>query len=365
MKCELAGRCSGCAWIARDYRAQVESKIESLRQVLGSAGVTIPEGPVECLGAGEWRLRDRADLTLEGGRLGLYGIEEAGIIDMAACPMMSPRLESWMGEFRRNLPNEIKKGSVRLRIGPSGERGVWLDLANADVKTLLDDGRWLGRLLESGAFVEIGQRRKRLVRGEGRLKLSDPEPRIWFETYDPAPVPLRCFVGSFTQAGFAANQVLVTAVMNIAGAIGANSWLELGSGIGNFTLPLARIVTSLKAVELDELSVQALTLNSAGRANIEIIRGDYRAPKVAEKIRGIEAVLCDPPRSGLGSFVDSLDSIGWPREMIYVSCFAESFAVDVARLTKCGYLLRSFALVDQFPQTPHVEIVARLSRVIS
>jgi 23S rRNA (uracil1939-C5)-methyltransferase len=47
-----------------------------------------------------------------------------------------------------------------------------------------------------------------------------------------------------------------------------------------------------------------------------------------------------------------------PQHFIYISCFAESFAIDAAKLFALGYVMESCAIVDQFPQSRHFEVVA-------
>ena len=49
-----------------------------------------------------------------------------------------------------------------------------------------------------------------------------------------------------------------------------------------------------------------------------------------------------------------------PARIAYVSCFAESFAADLARLARLGYRVSRLAGVDQFAQSPHCEWIALL-----
>ncbi|HEX4925046.1 MAG TPA: rRNA adenine N-6-methyltransferase family protein [Bdellovibrionales bacterium] len=355
IRCALAGRCSGCGWIERSYESQRAEKLGLLRAGLREAGYAVEPLFFEC---GEWAARDRVDLTLEEGRLGLFANGERSVIPMSACPMMSERLENWLKAFAADLPPQIKRGSVRLRVAPSGARGIWLDFANLDVKALLDEATWLKRLYGESA-VEIGQKRKRLVMKDGSLRLADPVLEPWFETYTPQPVPLLCAIGSFTQPGFAANRVLVGRVAELAEKSGVRSWLELGAGIGNFTVALAGRGHSVVALEMDGLAVQALQANTKSLGErVRVLAGDYRRPKFLEHAGDCEGLLCDPPRSGLGPFLNALSQLPRARTFIYVSCFLDSFLTDCRALKAAGYELRAAEIVDQFPQSPHFETVA-------
>ena len=71
-------------------------------------------------------------------------------------------------------------------------------------------------------------------------------------------------------------------------------------------------------------------------------------------------VLADPPRAGLGKdVVADLVRLAPPRLTI-VSCDPATLARDLAGLK--GYEIESLTLVDLFPQTYHLETVARLRR---
>ena len=313
--------------------------------------------------------RDRVDLIIDrrsgGYRLGLFDRFRTGIVDLQGCPQLSPALEAWLQEFRRyEFP--ITRGSVRLRVAPNGTRGVWLDFANIDVKSLLDERTLLKKLLASGAIIEIGQRRKRLIVRDDQLKLGDAILFPWFETYvKGAAVPLYCSIGSFTQPGFTPNRVLIDEVTALASEVeGKGRAAEFGSGIGNFTLPLSSMFAQVDAYEVDSLALQGLarTLLEQKRTNVTIHSGNFQGDKALSlDFSGVDILLVDPPRSGLMKFIEPLISAlpeSRPRAIIYVSCFAESFAVDSDRLLATGYSLEKLSIVDQFPQSRHYESVA-------
>jgi 23S rRNA (uracil1939-C5)-methyltransferase len=79
--------------------------------------------------------------------------------------------------------------------------------------------------------------------------------------------------------------------------------------------------------------------------------------------RTIDLVIANPPRKGLGpGVVAPLRALG-ARELRIMSCGPEGLARDLAQLTaEGGYTLRSLRAFDTLPQTPHVELVAHLTR---
>lgn len=309
------------------------------------------------------RVRDRADLmwvNVNGEmKLGLFGLQEREIVDLPACPMMSEPLESWLLEFRKKAP-PIVKGSVRLRVSPAGERGVWLDFANQDVKRLFDEPEYL-KWLSERSFVEIGQRRKALVWREGRPKLTDPDLRPWFETYDAdlRPIPLYGPVGGFSQPGFAANRALVSAVGDLVAASGVRDWLELFCGNGNFTLAVASRGHSVEAVEFDELALRGLEKSLEGKQwPVKIQRQDLYLRSGPEF--GGRGLIVDPPRAGLREILTRMEGSGLPPAIIYVSCYTDVFLRDCEALVKLGYKPVQALGIDQFPFSPHTEWVGLL-----
>ena len=69
-----------------------------------------------------------------------------------------------------------------------------------------------------------------------------------------------------------------------------------------------------------------------------------------------------PPRGGLsGRAVRRILELG-PPTLVYVSCQPATFADNAARFVEGGYTLEWVRPVDMFPQTPHIEAVARFTR---
>ena len=354
---------------------QFNQKREDLLTAWQAAGLSpelLSELPIHSLGPGG--LRDRVDLTLfreaDGMCLGLYDMENKHILPMTNCPMMTPALSRWFQDFRTRIP-DIQLGGLRLRVAPDGARGLWLDFPNLEIQRFLQEGTWLTQMMAL-AHVEMGQRRLEVLSSEdGSLVLGAAKPLPWFETWlgeDELPCALYCGVGGFTQVGFAANRALVRLVRANARATGATRWLELGSGIGNFTLPLAAEGWQVTALENDPRANSGLQRSAVeaglGEA-IQVVQANMHRQDdaLAGLLTQVDAVLADPPRSGLRGFCQvlaNMPAVQRPRHFVYVSCFGASLAEDVARLIEMGYRLESAEGLDQFPQSRHCEWLLRL-----
>ncbi len=368
--CPVAGRCGGCPTILVPLDAQRAQKRAHLVALFEAAGLDpAPAAMVKLLDCGRSGLRDRTDLTWIAPTLGLYDLAGAALVPVGACPALAPALAAFAVELAADPP-PCARASLRLRLGNDGERGLWIDAANLTIKELLDEDAWLRRWA-GRAFVELGQRRKPLLIDEGRLRLGKESLlRPWFATplAEGRTSPLLGPVGGFSQPSRAANRVLVAATLAACDATGAARFVELGSGNGNFTLPLLARGAAVVAVELDRLALEGLEASAQQlglTARLELCQLDvhHRASELEPLLTKDTALLVDPPRAGLRGFVDVLAAVPKPPSaIVYVSCYAESLVADLQRLTKLGYAVRSLVGVDQFPDTPHAEWVVGLQR---
>jgi 23S rRNA (uracil1939-C5)-methyltransferase len=362
--------CSGCQFLGETYSSQISSKLKDLQSHLQNHALSY-SCDIRVLSAGHQGLRDRLDFTLQENRLGLFEKNSRNIVDIEECAQLSAELQDFLTAFRKqSWP--FNKASMRLRVGPQGQKGIWLDLANIDVKTLLDEQKILQGLQEQ-AFVEIGQRRKTPFWTGTEFKLRDPQLNVWFQTWmQDQAVPLYCHVASFTQPSLKANRLISEQIQTWLKAHAGIRVIEFGSGIGNLTFPALAASDSLTACEIDALSLGGLQKSwdmlapslKAKSGELKIHQGDFQK-KITKDFRQFDLILANPPRSGLMGFIDSLSELSSeqrPEYFLYMSCYPESLAKDLSRLKEWGYEIKELSLLDQFPQTTHYEVLTLLQR---
>ena len=166
---------------------------------------------------------------------------------------------------------------------------------------------------------------------------------------------------SFFQVNTAQAARLVDAVIEGLGDIEGCAVADLYAGGGTFSIPLALAGADVVAVEAASSSVKDLRYNAdLNGVYVDVLGGD--AARELSGLGELDALVVDPPRSGLAQEVPGLIANAAPEKLAYVSCNPSTWARDVARLASCGYTLRSVQLVDMFPQTYHVEIVSIFDR---
>jgi 23S rRNA (uracil1939-C5)-methyltransferase len=164
---------------------------------------------------------------------------------------------------------------------------------------------------------------------------------------------------SFFQVNTPVATLIVKRVMEDFGSTPKRA-LDLYSGVGTFTLPLAERAGSLCAVEVEGSGIRDLRRNLATYdLEATVLGGDVE--RALPKLTDAEFIVVDPPRSGLSEGVRRLLVKAPPHTLLYVSCNPTTLARDVKDFVAQGYRLETVTPFDLFPQTYHVETVARLT----
>jgi len=187
-----------------------------------------------------------------------------------------------------------------------------------------------------------------------------PVYQLLDDNADAAPVSLTFTPGNFVQVNAQINKAMVAQALDWLAPQPGERILDLFCGMGNFSLPLAKLGAEVIGVEgVPEMVSQARENAAAnGLSNLTFYHGDLSADLSCEPWMGkIDKLLLDPARAG------AFESLQWlkkmkPRQVVYVSCNPASLARDSAVLLERGYKLQKLGLIDMFPQTHHIEAMA-------
>ena len=178
----------------------------------------------------------------------------------------------------------------------------------------------------------------------------------------------------FTQVNHQINRVLVSRALRLLAPSKTDRVLDLFCGIGNFTLPLARVSREVVGIEGSEaLTARALENAKANgvdahtsfacRNLFEVTADDLRA------LGRFDKFLIDPPREGALAVSKALADIAQsgdgplPKRIVYVSCSPATLARDAGLLVhEAGYRMKGAGVVNMFPHTSHVESIALFER---
>ncbi len=179
-------------------------------------------------------------------------------------------------------------------------------------------------------------------------------------------VTLRLSAGAFFQTNTRMAERLYERAAEAAGLSGGEVLYDLYAGAGSVGLVLAPKAREVVAIEIVEDAVRDATANAErnGFSSYRAICGDVRVVlrEQRDQLPAPDVAIVDPPRAGLsGGAVRRILELA-PPVLVYISCQPATFADNAKRFVDGGYTLEWVRPVDMFPQTPHIEAVARFTR---
>jgi 23S rRNA (uracil1939-C5)-methyltransferase len=175
-------------------------------------------------------------------------------------------------------------------------------------------------------------------------------------------------VTDFTQINAQINRTMILQALTLLELNGTERVLDLFCGLGNFTLALATRAASVTGVEVSQTMVDRVLHNARHNA---LDRVDAYAFDLTDSVadqpwaqESFDTVVVDPPRSGAKEVLEELP-LASVSQLLYVSCNPATLARDAAILQSRGMQLVQYGVMDMFPQTAHVESMARFVQVKS
>ncbi len=137
--------------------------------------------------------------------------------------------------------------------------------------------------------------------------------------------------------------------------------LDLFCGLGNFSLPLAKLAKQVVGVEGIDDMVERAKANATRNDlhNVSFYQANLEQDMTGETwaAEKFDKVLLDPARAGAAGIVDQLAALGAKR-VVYVSCNPATLARDSQSLLSQGFQLVKLGMLDMFPHTSHLESMA-------
>lgn len=142
--------------------------------------------------------------------------------------------------------------------------------------------------------------------------------------------------------------------------------IDAYAGIGTIGLSVAPHVRAVRGMEVIPEAVKDANANARlnGIKNARYLTGKAEVvmPRWAKEGLKTDVIFVDPPRKGLTpEFITAAAQTG-PNKIVYISCNPATQVRDLQLFMAQGYLFNEIHPVDMFPQTPHVEAVAVLTK---
>lgn len=172
---------------------------------------------------------------------------------------------------------------------------------------------------------------------------------------------------SFYQINHDQCEKLYTKAAEYAGLTGNEVVVDIYCGVGTIGLTMADKAKQIFGIEIVPQAIKNAKINAKlnGIDNAEFFCGDaFDGAKELEK-RGItpDVVILDPPRKGCQKeLFDVIEKMN-PKRIVYVSCDCATLARDLQILADKNYQTVELTPTDMFPRTPHIECVAKITKV--
>ncbi len=353
--CEYFGECGGCGLQHIRYPRQVEWKEKILVETLKRIGkVALPPLDPPVPSPKEFSYRTRARFHMDGWKLGFYEHGSHRVVDIEACPLLEPALNEAL--------SGIRKAFREAGAGPSPFSSLEIGLSGKDNKAVALFAVSPG--LKPSSDLAPALNKVTALKGYEILRPKEKVERNLL-LYDAGGLNFKANIRVFSQINLYQNENLIKKVIEYAGLTGKERVLDLFSGVGNLSLPMAASSKEITGVESNGEAVmlarENASLNSITSARF--MRGEAHK-WLRENIKTLEkerphVVVLDPPRGGDPETVRVL-SVLKPEKIVYVSCSPPTLARDISLLTGSGYRLFRAGLFDMFPQTYHIESIAGL-----
>jgi 23S rRNA (uracil1939-C5)-methyltransferase len=385
-RCEHVAICGGCRFQDLAYPEQLRHKERQVEACLAHLGGIATAARPVIAAPSQFHYRNKMEFSFgrdADGALTL-GLHRRGFFDrafdLARCHIARPIASEIVAETRawaideKLTPYDTRRhaGLLRYLVVREGVRTgqVMVNLVAAEPHPAFEGfarritarfpavASVLLNLTRRKAQVAVGEE-ERVLAGKDRI-----EERLGGLVFE---ISSASFFQTNTEQG---ERLLETALEGLA-LTGGERVLDLYSGTGTFTLPIALRSREAIGVESSAAAVLDAERNAArnGISNVRFLREeavealrDHFGAEPSASPAAVDAVLVDPPRAGLHpGVVTRLIRMGAPR-LVYVSCNPSTLGRDLALFCESRYKLEWVRPVDMFPHTPHIECVATLVR---
>ncbi|HKA25676.1 MAG TPA: 23S rRNA (uracil(1939)-C(5))-methyltransferase RlmD [Candidatus Eisenbacteria bacterium] len=376
--------CGGCRFQDLDYARQLAVKQEQVKETLAHLGGFADPKIEPIVGSPErFRYRNKMEFSFHPGLEGepLLGLHRRGRYDevfaLESCWLASELTERvvrhtqrFAAEHRWSAYHSVRHtGVVRFlvvrHLATSAQALVNLVAAPGEVPAA---ERWAQEI----AALDPQIRGVVLNRNSSRANIAFGEPGQERVLAGEATIEERLHglvfeagANAFLQTNSRQAEALYAAALEEAEITGETRVLDLYCGAGTITLLAARQAHQALGFEMVGEAVRAAERNAAKNqvANVRFRLGEARRLlREWDEPWKPDVVIADPPRAGLHErVVDRIAGLG-PQRVVYVSCNPATLARDLQGLAARGYVLERARPFDLFPHTPHIEVVARLTR---
>jgi len=362
--CPYFGKCGGCSSQHIAYEQQIENKKKQLVSAIKYDDVNVFHGK-------EFYYRNRMDFIFSPQGLGFRKKDNwKQIVAVEKCVISEESVNSLLAQTR-NFFSAVDVFDVKRNTGTFRYAVIRTPKNDSSISFVLNsDSTKLAEAIEKiKQFAETTSAKNILITYVP--KNTDHSVSNDFFVVKGSDMLKETFLGktfNYSVQGFFQNntemaekmQEYVNSLLKSYSTQQAHL-LDLYAGVGTFGILSANLFKDVKIVESVKECIDAAEKNIEQNkiTNAEAILLDAKQLKKVELNKPL-FVITDPPRSGMHpNTIDQLNNLK-PEIIIYISCNIQQLSKDLLKFKQ--YKIKSAAMFDLFPQTPHVEAVVELAK---
>jgi 23S rRNA (uracil1939-C5)-methyltransferase len=354
--------CGGCMLQHMKSDAQIALKQQVLMEQLQHFAQATPDNLLPLMSGVSQGYRRKARLGVkfvEKKNKLLIGFREQNnryLADIETCPVLVPKIGqsfSLLRDMLMQLSNYRSIAQIELAAGDDITALIFRHLeplTDQDIKIFQDYGQ------THDIHIYLQPKGPETVHCIWPNSPKDLTYSLAVEQLTLAFHPL-----DFVQVNADINQQMVKRVLEVLDLNKNDTVLDLFSGLGNFTLPMAKRAGQVVGVEGSPVMVARL-LENAKRNHLENVSAF--AADLSKPIDGFawarqtyNKIVLDPPRTGALELVQQIKQFQ-ASIIVYISCHPATLARDTKIIIEQGYHLQAAGAIDMFPHTMHVESMA-------
>ncbi len=320
-KCPLFGICGGCDYQMIEYKKQLEIKSKLVIETFNKIGkIELKElsGIIESPTPFNYRNTETFKVDPKNKKIGFFRKDTKFVVDVPQCLLAMENINIALKNVKKQ--KDFPPHNFKVRTTNDGDTVVNF------IKTEKYEDRPVYERINA-----CGKEIKFKISKDSFFQVNNSVIPLWLEK-----------------------------IVSFIDPDGHELIYDLYSGIGLITLFVSFFAKKTIGIEIAKSSVKD-ALHNVELNNINSNISFINAP-VEEKLKELEKAdifIIDPPRKGMDNdCIIALREL-LPKKIIYSSCKPATMARDISLLSDL-YKIDQIYLVDMFPQTHHVEMLALL-----
>ncbi len=335
IKCPYYDLCGGCHLQGLSYQNQLSYKQEKVINILKKYAKLEVNPPITP--SPPYHYRNKITLQVQNSQIGLYEHNSKKLVPVEQCLLISPKMNALLSQIQKNIN---LKEVTQIIIRETSTNQIMIQL--------------IGQALPEQVKKVLSDQVTSLYINDKHI-MGQPQIEEKLGPYHFLISPYSFFQVNPTQTINLYNQVKTYLGPN------NNHVLDLYCGTGTIGIYVSQYCKKITGIEINPSAVKDAQENIKNNnlKNIKIKLGNVAS--ILKNNEKYDAIIVDPPRSGLDKQTRKILLQLKSPKIIYISCNPITLARDINQL-KEDYDLKDISLFDMFPNTYHVECICVLNR---